>query len=378
MSYKYFDYIIVGGGLSGLSLAVELKKAGRLNDKTLLILDKRSRYCYDKTWCGWNVFSHGFESCVTKTWEKWEICSGGKTIAHHSEKYQYQYVPSEKFYDYCLSLIRESENITLMLESTVVQIEDLCVKTKKESISCEKVYDARNVNLNFDVLKSTSKYLAQLFYGWFVTTSVPVFDPEVVTLMDFFDDQSQAINFMYVLPFSSTHALIEPTFFFLDGSYIPTKEHCFLLAKKYMKKKYNCVEFEVVHEEGGLIPMMPVKRKKRGVGTGSGLMRPTSGYSFYAIQRCVKNIVLCDKEQSFSRVVMWMDKIFTQVCLEDPVSAVKLYLGMFQNSNPDAIIKFMTDDARFPDYFNIMYGMPKWRFIRVFVRSLFRRWPVLD
>lgn len=37
---KDFDYIILGGGLSGLSLAYELNRQGCLVNKTLCILEK--------------------------------------------------------------------------------------------------------------------------------------------------------------------------------------------------------------------------------------------------------------------------------------------------------------------------------------------------
>ena len=41
---KEFDYIILGGGLSGLTLAYELNKQGCLENKTLCILEKRKEY----------------------------------------------------------------------------------------------------------------------------------------------------------------------------------------------------------------------------------------------------------------------------------------------------------------------------------------------
>ena len=45
---KEFDYIILGGGLSGLSLAYELNRQGCLKNNTLAILEKRKKYQKDK------------------------------------------------------------------------------------------------------------------------------------------------------------------------------------------------------------------------------------------------------------------------------------------------------------------------------------------
>ena len=47
---KDFDYIILGGGCAGLSLAYELDINKKLNDKTLAIVETRDSYKRDKTW----------------------------------------------------------------------------------------------------------------------------------------------------------------------------------------------------------------------------------------------------------------------------------------------------------------------------------------
>ena len=39
---REFDYIIIGGGCAGLSLAYELEINGKLKDKTLAIIETRS------------------------------------------------------------------------------------------------------------------------------------------------------------------------------------------------------------------------------------------------------------------------------------------------------------------------------------------------
>ena len=46
---KEFDYIIIGGGCAGLSLAYELNINSKLQDKTLAIIEPRHEYKKDKT-----------------------------------------------------------------------------------------------------------------------------------------------------------------------------------------------------------------------------------------------------------------------------------------------------------------------------------------
>ncbi len=46
---KEFDYIIIGGGCAGLSLAYELELHKKLENKTLAIIEPREQYKRDKT-----------------------------------------------------------------------------------------------------------------------------------------------------------------------------------------------------------------------------------------------------------------------------------------------------------------------------------------
>ena len=61
---KEFDYVIIGGGCAGLSLAYELEINNRLNDKTLVLIENRKEYIRDKSWSFWKVFEHNFDDLV--------------------------------------------------------------------------------------------------------------------------------------------------------------------------------------------------------------------------------------------------------------------------------------------------------------------------
>ncbi len=47
---KEFDYIIIGGGCAGLSLAYELAIHNKIKTKTLAIIEPRLEYKKDKSW----------------------------------------------------------------------------------------------------------------------------------------------------------------------------------------------------------------------------------------------------------------------------------------------------------------------------------------
>ena len=70
---KEFDYVIIGGGCSGLSLAYELEIHRKLENKTLAIIEPRSEYKRDKTWSFWKVINHNYDDCVIKSWNNFSI-----------------------------------------------------------------------------------------------------------------------------------------------------------------------------------------------------------------------------------------------------------------------------------------------------------------
>ena len=76
---KDFNYIIIGGGCAGLSLAYELEINNKLENKTLAIIEPRTNYIRDKTWSFWRIRPHNFEDCVIKSWDNFSVHFKDKT-----------------------------------------------------------------------------------------------------------------------------------------------------------------------------------------------------------------------------------------------------------------------------------------------------------
>ena len=95
---REFDYIIIGGGCAGLSLAYELEIHNKLKNKTLAIIEPREDYVRDKTWSFWKVHPHNFDDCVKKTWNNFSINIPKKTNFLECQDYPYQTIDSGLFY----------------------------------------------------------------------------------------------------------------------------------------------------------------------------------------------------------------------------------------------------------------------------------------
>ena len=108
-----FDYIILGGGCAGLSLAYELEINGKLKEKNLAIVENRKEYKRDKTWSFWRVFDHNFDDCVIKSWNNFSINTSKNSIELKSENYPYQSIDSGKFYNKINSVLSKNKNFFL-------------------------------------------------------------------------------------------------------------------------------------------------------------------------------------------------------------------------------------------------------------------------
>ena len=109
---KDFDFVIIGGGCAGLSLAYELETNNKLKNKTLAIIEPRNEYKKDKTWSFWKTFPHNFEDCVKKNWKHFSINVHQKTKHLECNNYPYQSIDSGLFYEKINNRLKENKNIS--------------------------------------------------------------------------------------------------------------------------------------------------------------------------------------------------------------------------------------------------------------------------
>ena len=107
---KDFDYIILGGGCAGLSLAYELEIHKKLENKTLAIVEPRNEYKKDKTWSFWKTIPHNFDDCVKKSWKNYSVNIPNKIKHLECNDYPYQSIDSGLFYEKINDKLRENQN----------------------------------------------------------------------------------------------------------------------------------------------------------------------------------------------------------------------------------------------------------------------------
>ena len=190
---KEFNYIIIGGGCAGLSLAYELDIHEKLKDKTLAIIEPRSEYKKDKTWSFWKVTPHNFDDCIKKSWENFSINIQGKTNFLECKNYPYQSIDSGLFYEKINNRLKENKNIFFFKNIKEIN--------SKNSFIFNSVPN----------IKKDHQNLWQHFCGVEIETKKNFFDEEIFNLMDFDCEQRDSVHFFYTLPYSKNKALVETT-----------------------------------------------------------------------------------------------------------------------------------------------------------------------
>ena len=353
---REFDYIIVGGGCSGLSLAYELEINNKLKNKTLAIIEPRKEYKRDKTWSFWKVFDHNFEDCVIKSWNNFTINTFEGSQELKNEKFPYQSIDSGKFYKKINFKLSKNPNINFF-----------------KSISEVNSKDSIIFNSVFQVELDKSK-LWQHFQGIEIETPKNVFDDEILNLMDFNCDQRNSVHFFYTLPLSKNVALIETTWL-SDLKSQDLKDYD-LQLKNYIKNNLGIKNYKITFTEKGAIPLFYSSFKKDSkivnIGAAGGMTRLSTGYTFLNIQEhskyIVKNIDKIERMQTFNlgKKYQFLDKIFLRVLKKYPEKMPKIFSDMFKTSS-NTIIKFLSNKSNIFEDIKIISKMPK----LIFIKALF-------
>ena len=349
---KEFDYIIIGGGCAGLSLAYELEVNGKLKDKSLAIYEPRKEYKRDKTWSFWKVVGHNFEDCVIKSWNNFTVNTSETSHEVTNKNFPYQSIDSGKFYEKINSKLSFNPNINFFKNLNEINSEN--------SIIFNSVFKA----------KLDKSELWQHFQGVEIETSKNIFDDEILNLMDFNCDQKNDVHFFYTLPFKKNRALIETTW--LSNLEDQSLMDYDLQLENYIKNNLGIKNYKINFTEKGAIPLFypSFKNDNRNINIGSagGMTRLSTGYTFLNIQEhskyIVKNINKIEKIEAFNlgKKYQFLDKVFLRVLERYPEKMPKIFFDMFKTSS-NTVIKFLSNKSNIFEDINIISKMPKIIFI---------------
>lgn len=376
------DVLILGAGCAGSSLAHHLESKGF--EGTIDLCDSRSAFNREQRWCTWSDIPESMSHLVRRSWNRWSVITDSEELVKSSDEIKYSEIYAPDFFsDLHGRWNGNSGRTRLHLNETVVSCnpdsDGVTVTTNLREWRAKYVFDAR---FRADARRpSASEGLHQSFLGWHVEFPRAVFDPSTVILMDFRLPSDQGLNFIYILPYSETEALVESTCF--TEASVPWNQHI-ENVQTYLYENFGD-DYCIVAEESGSLPMSIRSREEivsEGrlfkIGAGADGIRPSSGYAFHRIQRSTQAIaeMLCETGTVEAVSIAperyrFLDAVFLDVIRGNLGDAKLLFASMFRNVDTDSLAKFMLDSGSIGDDLRVISSLPKSPFVSAVVKKLF-------
>ncbi len=377
MHKNHFDYIICGGGASGLLLAYRICNDPYFIDKSILLIEKDYKNTNDRTWCFWESGDGDLEGIVYKTWNQAYFNAENFEMDFSLEPFKYKMIRSIDFYKSMKKQLAEFDQLT-QIKERVILIEENIVTTEIRSYEGNKIfssiYDPKN-------LYDQKKYpvLLQHFVGQVVETQNPCFDSDRIEFMNFNVPQKGNTRFMYLLPLNSNKALLEYTLF--SENLLEKKEYTDAISA--FLKKIPTGGYDVVEEEEGKIPMTCYRFDLKNssyllhIGTAGGWTKPSTGYTFQRINQKTRELVeFLKKEQPLSRFgkrdrFWFYDLLFIDVLAKENANGADLFRRMFRKNSSRVIFKFLDEKSSLWQEFQIMRSFNVGQFVGALWKRLF-------
>ena len=375
---QHYHYIFTGSGLSALMTVYEMLLSGKFEDKSILLIDENAKKVNDRTWCFWDE-DNLFDGIVSKKWNQAVFANEEFNRVLELSPYQYKKINGLDFYELVFKKISEHKNIHFLNQKVVdfTELGNHCiVKTEQETFACNKIF---NSIYNPEVVTAQTKFplIHQHFIGWFIKSKEDVFTPNCATFMDFSVEQKSNTRFMYVLPTSSTEALLEYTLF---SKNLLSKEEYEAEIQKYIEN-LGITEYEIIEKEHGNIPMTCYPFWKHNtkniinIGSAGGWTKASTGYTFKNASKKSKALVQFLKSESDFTKFHKKDKFwFYDLLLLDILGSKNelgssIFSSMFKEGNSSVIFKFLDEETSFLEDLQVIWRCPK----ILFVKALFGR-----
>ncbi len=380
-----FDLIIIGAGCAGLSLGMQLASMHAQAPKTLL-LEQRTSYENDRTWCFWGDEQTPYATLAKHSWQRFSVNDGVQSALIDCPKTPYRLLAATDFYTQAVQMIARNDALILKTGGSLTAEPSVAqgrwqLDTTLGSFSANAIVDTRPLPTH----QMSDTILWQSFLGCELDFQEPRFDPTSAQLMDFYPANQAFVGFNYVLPVSTTRALVEFTVF-ASKVYDQTEllgyleDHIAKLAgdRPYqrLRTEYGLIPMGVGKPQGAVKPKGTVKLAEQHssyvrVGLTAGAARPATGYAFQRIQRwalaCKQSLEkngLPVGHQPDSFVIRQMDAIFLNVLRHHPEFGPELFMRLFSKVSSEKLIRFLSDQGRVSDYLAVILSLPPGLFIK--------------
>jgi lycopene beta-cyclase len=346
-----YDYVIVGGGVSGQCLAYFLAK--ELPAASILLIDRDTDPDYNISF--WADADIPFQSILSHRWTQIAVRYGDDQRVCPLHNYRLHAFWRADFDSHLHHELTKLPNICFQ-EANVKSLTDcgdhVEIHTKLGLYKAAWAFDSR---LNIAALRQHDPNL-MLMQGlaWEIQTTTPSFDPTTATLFDFLVETPE-FDFMYVLPYTSTYALVNCAFVTPYDTNID-KTTCEAVLRDYITDRLGIQHYTVAKACYGRIPLTsrPFARHDNSriipIGVRGGMVKASTSYAFTRILNDSQSIAhaLATTGNPYYRdqrawYYRWADKYTANIFSRLPKLAQKLMFSMFDPTTGDLSLRFLDE-----------------------------------
>lgn len=379
-SVPAYDYVLVGGGAAGLSLAYHLAQEPSLATKRVLLIEPEAKDQNDRTWSFWADEPTLFDKLAIGEWTKIAFRSPTFEQVLDLGKYRYRTIRGLDFYQFVHQALAARPAQFTVLRGRVVALQNTATGVQVlteagEEFTASYAFDSRPPAIEPQPAKY--RYLLQHFVGWEIETTRDVFNPNVMEFMDFRGEQHHEARFMYALPFGPRHALVEYTLF---SAQMLARDEYEANLLDYLKNNLGLAsaDYRITAHEVGAIPMTDHPLPARvgahiiNLGTRAGRAKPSTGYAFRRIQaqsaRLAAALAATGQPPAEPTGDRWQFRLFDTLLLDIMQRRGEvtrdLFAQLFSRNPVERILSFLDEKTGWADNLRIMNSVDAGPFMR--------------
>lgn len=367
-----YDAVIVGAGLSGLSLAAHVADSA-WSDRRVLVIDDGQHPMDLRAWSLWTKDPGWLDDAVSGAWHSIAVHAGdtGRTLP--LDPYRYVEVRGDLLRglaDERIATAPRFETMTGTVEDIVDGPTGATVRVDGHEVAAQWAFDSRPPG-------PTADDPTMVFLGWEITTEADAFDPSVATFMDFRGRSRGRVRFCYALPATPRRALVEIAEFCWAG---PVPDLSASLDD-YLRSVCGLRSWTVTRSESGVLPLIQrppadVRSHVVPIGTRGGMLKPSTGFALDRIQRHSAGIAASLVAHGHPHSVQrsrprhpWLDAVLLDVLHRDPDLVETVFARLFARNSAPAIFRFLDEDSTMLQEARLVATLP----IGPFARSALER-----
>ncbi len=376
----HFDYIFAGKGASASLVLIELERRNLLHSKRIVIVDPNHESISAKNFCFWTdengEIKRNLAPLIQHSWCKIHLNNGNQEQLSPTS---YNHIPNSIIIEKANEIIQKHNIQTVRAEVSQTGTDD---QGNFALIEGDKEYGKYIFDSRTPVLKKTEwnqTSLLQSFVGWVVELPNDKLDVDSFRMMDFNIEQNQFTQFVYVLPFSDTTALIEVTRF---GKEVIANTEAEAIIEDYLKHQFGT--YKKIAVEQGCIPMSNASMDSHGsekiinLGARNYCLKPSTGYAFknmygQAVEIAerihlghLKLSTNRNHEKASKGRFAFYDSLLLIILHLWPSYGKVIFSQLFAKVETKLILKFLDEKTTIPEDIKIFSRLP----IGIFLRAL--------